>query len=261
MRAFKFVISILSSLVLLTVLAPPAQAAPAPAPAPIPLTCGMTVRHDAVIYLAKDLTCPYFGVLVQAVPGAEDSPHVLVDLRGHTLRGTGQVGTYGLAALAPFPEFASYLQVINGRLTNWGTAVLGDHDVRTKNVTLVENRVGFGCFATCVADRTYFKNNTVGYSEGEAPSGVITHSKFVGNDVGAEVTFFWSLSIDHSVFRKNDVGVLATDNKPTISRSLFIKNQTAVRVVDRDLEGSCATLQRVRFVRNHVNLDGERCPA
>ena len=256
MRVFKFVSSILASLVLVTVTAPSAQADVPP----IPLTCGMVIKQDAKVYLAKDLRCPTFGVRVQSdFSGEVPGPTVVIDLRGHTLRGPGT--GEGITAFSG-GQGITFVTVTNGRLKNWDIAVGGDWDFRTRNVALVNNRIGFYCSSICVADRTHFKGNTgIGFNAGADASSTVTRSTFVRNAVGAAVSFIWTLRIDNSVFRKNDVGVLADNARVTVSKSLFVRNRTAVKVLTGDLEEPCATLQQVVFVRNTVNLDGERCPA
>lgn len=255
MRVFRTAVVILASLVLLTSLAPPAQAAVPK----IPITCGMVVQRDAVVYLAKDLYCPEFGVLVQDV---EELPtaHVVADLRGHTLRGPGT--GYGITAFNG-DAGGAVLKVINGRLENWDLAVGGDHDTSTRNLSLVRNRIGFFCNGSCEADRTTFEGNKgTGFYQGEANGGVITRSIFVRNKVGASSNFIWPLSISSSAFLKNDVGVLGVAARVWVAKSLFVKNRTAIRIVnDNGDEGLCATLSRVVFVKNKVQLDGLRCAA
>ena len=257
MRAFKIVVSVLTSLVLLSVAAPPAQASPRG----IPLTCGMVISHDAQLYLAHDLTCPDFGVRVeQDHSGDVPPPNVRIDLRGHTLRGLGTAN--GIVAFSGGLD-VTHVEVVNGRLSNWGNAVGGDYEVRTRNVALVGNRIGFACGGLgCYADRTLFKGNTDGgffvYADA---SGSVTRSRFVRNAVGARVLYISGLRIEHSSFTRNDVGVLADDAQVTVSTSRFVRNATAVKVITYDDDWPCATLQHDRFVRNGVNLDGPRCAA
>jgi hypothetical protein len=255
MRIVKSAVSILAGLVLLTVLAPPAHAA---APG-IPITCGMVVRQDAVLYLARDLYCPDFGVSIQQDhSGDVPPPHVRIDLRGHTLSGPGTGN--GITAYTGGTD-ATFVQVVNGRLKNWGVAVGGDYDFRTRNVALVGNEYGFFCSGACVADRTYFKDNDRGFHSGGEASGTVIRSTFVRNRVGASVLFIWGLSVDRSRFIKNDVGVLADDAQVTVSRSLFLRNRTAVKVLTHGNDGPCADLTRNVFVRNGVRLDGPLCAA
>ena len=134
--------------------------------------------------------------------------------------------------------------------------------VQRKNVMLVDNRYGFFCGGfDCLADHTHFERNTVtGFNVGGDAGGTVTNSTFVKNAVGAAVGFIFSLRIDRSAFLKNDIGVLANGAQVTVSRSLFVKNWTAVRVVAPEGDDyACARLQRDRFIRNGVNLDGPRC--
>ena len=253
MRVLRYSFSILASLVLLTVLAPPAQAAVPH----IPFTCGLVVKEDAVVSLAHDLTCPSFGVqVVQDMANSGPVPHVTVDLRGHTLRGSGMA----IGINANNAGGSDFIKVVNGRLKNWDIALSGDWDTRTRNVALVGNRLGWLCGGICVADRTTFKRNTgTGFFVGGEASGTATHSIFVRNEVGASVLFPWSLSVDHSLFVRNGVGVLDGGVRVPISKSLFVKNKTAIRVEADPDSGACAALSKVRFIKNVVRVDGPVC--
>ena len=253
MRILKVMVSILASLVLLTVAAPPARAA---VPT-IPITCGMVVQQDAVLYLAKDLTCPDFGIRVVQEPAEPGPvPHVVVDLRGHTLRGSGTA--FGISANNA--GGSDFVKVINGRLKNWDIAIAGDWDTRTRNVALVGNRVGFFCNGICVADRTTFTRNTgTGFFVGGEASGTVTRSTFVRNAVGASVISPWSLRIERSVFLKNTVGVLDGGSVVPISKSLFVKNRTAIRVDTEPDSAACVDLHKVVFMKNGVKVDGPVC--
>jgi hypothetical protein len=254
MRVFRFAVSILSSLVLLTAFAPPAQAAVPH----IPLTCGLVVEEDAVVYLAHDLTCPDFGVRVVAPPAEPGpGPHVKIDLRGHTLRGSGTA--FGISANNA--GSSDFITVINGRLKGWDTAISGDYETRTRNVSLIGNRVGFFCSGLCVANRTTFKSNTdTGlFVGGQGTAATVTRSSFVNNGVGASVLAPWNLSIEHSVFRKNQVGLLDGGAVVPVSKSLFVKNRVAIRVESEPGDGACVDLHKVLFVKNGVGVDGATC--
>ena len=258
MRVFRTAFSLLCGVVLLATLAPPAEAATPR----LRLTCGMVINRDAEIYLARDLYCPDFAVRVeQDHSGYVLPPRVRVDLRGHTLRGNGT--GRGITAFSGGSDVTT-VEVVNGRLKNWDVAVGGDYEFRTRNLALVGNRVGFFCGGFgCIADRTYFEgNSSTGFNVGGDAGGTVTRSTFVRNKVGAAVSFIWSLSIDHSTFRKNDVGVLASGARVSVARTLFVKNRTAVQVVNEVGDDyPCANLSRVVFVKNRVGLDGPRCVA
>lgn len=263
MRVFKPVFSLLFGLALLTVLAPPAQAA-----VPwVPLTCGMVIQEDANVYLAEDLTCPDFGVRVQYDHAADvpATPHVLVDLRGHTLRGPGTDGPQGTGGgITAFSVGLdpSSVQVANGRLENWRIAVGGDGTFRTNKLALVGNRWAFFCSGSCAANRTYFGRSDVGFNVGADAGGRVTRSTFAHNKVGASVSGIWFLSVESSRFLANDVGVLANFAQVSVAKSLFVKNKAAIRVTSLDGDDSqCADLTKVRFVKNGVNVDGALCAA
>lgn len=253
MRILRYGFSILASVVLLTVLAPPAQAVDPH----IPLTCGLVVKQDAVVDLAANLTCPDFGVqVVQDLANSGPVPHVVVNLHGHTLRGSG----VAIGISANNAGGSDFIKVINGRLKNWDIAISGDWDTRTRNVALVGNRLGWLCSGICVADRTWFTRNTdTGFFVGGEGSGTATHSIFVRNAIGTSVLFPWSLSVDHSVFLRNGVGVLDGGVRVPISKSLFVKNKTAIRVEADPGSGACAALSKVVFFRNGVRVDGPVC--
>lgn len=258
MRALRIAVSVLSSLVLLTVVAPPSQASPRG----IPLTCGMVITQDANVYLPHNLTCPDFAVRVeQDHSGDVPPPRVRIDLRGHTLRGPGTTAD-GIVAFSGGTD-VTHVEVVNGRLTNWRMAVGGDYEFRTTNVSLMGNFIGFACGGYfCSADRTLFKGNAFGgfivYADA---SGKVTRSTFVGNALGARVIFLSGLTIERSLFTRNDTGVMADNARVAVSRSLFVRNATAVKVINYDDDRPCADLQRDRFIRNGTNLDGPRCAA
>ncbi len=235
--------------------APPAHAA---VPR-VPLTCGMVITQDADVYLPHNLTCPEFAVRVrQDHSGDVPPPNVRIDLRGHTLRGLGTAD--GIVAFSGKKDI-THVEVVNGRLTNWDTAVGGDYGFATRNVALVGNRIGFGCGGFgCAAERTHFQNNTGGgFVVYYAAGGTVTRSTFVHNAVGATAISWSGLSINHSIFTGNDVGVLADDSWVGVLTSLFVRNGTAVKVLLYDKDRGCAELHRNVFVRNGVNLDGPRC--
>ena len=112
MKIGKFVIAVMTS-VGLALPAVPATGAEA-ATGGVPLTCGMSIDHDATVYLNKNLHCPSsFGVQVGGSMWVNTSPHVVVDLRGHTLPGPGtEAGISGVG----FPVMWPSVEVKNGRL-------------------------------------------------------------------------------------------------------------------------------------------------
>jgi hypothetical protein len=256
MRVFRFLVSILAALVLLAVLAPPAQAA---VPR-IPLTCGMVLTSSADVYLNSDLYCPGFGVRV-AQDHSDDfpAPHVRVDLRGHELRGSGT--SYGVTEVSSGGDAVTYIEVVNGRLRNWGAAVSGGWSIHIRNVTLVDNHVGFGCGGLdCIADQTRFQRNSEGFHLSADAGATITRSMFVDNAVGASTGGIWMLHIDHSVFLRNHVGVTTTNGIVRVAESVFVKNRTAIQVVREPIDViACASLKKVVFAANAVDLEGPRC--
>lgn len=250
MRALKITASLLFSLVLLTVVAPPAQAAVRR----IPITCGMVVTQDAVLYLTRNLTCPGTGV---RVTDQGSRPHVVVDLRGHTLRGPGTevMNTAGVYA-GPWEFETTTVEVINGRLENWWVAVSGGWETRARNVALVRNWLGFTCHHKCLAATTSIARNAhFGPAKGDRGISSVTRSTFVDNSIGSYSPF--GLTISGSRFFGNDLGVNAPHIR--VTRSLFMKNDTAIEVYAYEDESACADLHKVIFVRNKLSLVGERC--
>ena len=242
----------LSAMALLALPATPAQAA-------VPRTavkCGMVVMQDANLYLPKDLYCRDFGVSV-LFNNAEGgpTPHVIVDLNGHTLYGSGR--GRGVTAFAyPGP---AYLQVLNGRVENFEIGVGGDNDTRISNVKLVGNHTGFFCNGGCWTDQSYFKNNSVvGMGVGAEAYASVKHSTFSGNKEGAFVSGINSLDIQRSTFYNNQVAVHATEARVAVSYSTFGKNGTGVLVTNETGEG-CADLHKNKFSGNGKNVVGPTC--
>lgn len=252
-------IVVLASVVGLVALTPPPGAAAAGLKAQ-PITCEMVVQQDANLYLARDLTCPTFAVLVvqRSEPEPGPVPHVTVDLRGHTLWGGG-TGT-GFTALN-FPGYPE-LEVRNGRLENFAVAVRGDSTVRIRNVRLVDNAVGFACNGYCRVERSLVKGSSeAGIDVGPDADAAVTHTVFERNAVAARVGFVSGLAITASVFTRNGLGVGVEDGSTaSVSRSLFLRNRVGVKVTVLDpADGLCVTLNRNAFVRNRTNLVGPRC--
>jgi hypothetical protein len=223
-----------------------------------PITCGMVLMEDAHLYLANDLSCPDFGVrITQEESGPGPVPHVVVDLRKHTLTGPGH--SHGITAFG-FPGSAT-VQVRNGRLTGWEIAVAGDTDTRIRNVALVGNQTGFFCNGNCYLDRSYFGRNSIaGLTVGGEGGAIVTRSTFVNNPIGARVRYIWSLDISDSVFLNNKVGVEGDDARVTVSRSVFARNGVGVLVTAPVTDAyPCAALSGDFFLRNGYNLVGPRC--
>jgi hypothetical protein len=252
----RAVLAGLAALVLLLAL-------PAPAEAGVPkvaITCGLVVRHDVHLYLTDDLYCPgEFGVRVE-YPEAEGGPipMVTVDLKGHTLRGSGRAGTWGITAFA-YPSTAS-LRVVNGRVKNWDIGVGGDSDTRISRVKLVGNKVGFFCNGFCSIHRSHLKSSSaVGLNVGAEAGAVVTRTVFSRNREGAMVGGINSLEIRRSTFWKNGVGVHSASARVAVSHSRFIKNRTGVLVRNEDPLEGCADLHKIRFIKNKRDVVGPLC--
>lgn len=265
MKTFRSVALPLITVLFLTVLTPPGSAVAAVAGTPI--TCGMVLHQDAKLYLARNLTCPTFGVVVEHDPDDPVVPTLEVDLRGHTLRGPGT--GVGITAGSGWDGITA--QVRNGRLEGWGTALTGGSgaqggSIQIRNVVFTHNEVGLECSGVCYLDRSYItRSSRAGVDVIRESSAVVTRTVFARNKIGAQMGTPYTFRASDSAFLGNDVGVQANYAQVTVSRSLFVKNRIGVLVTgyvpdwpDGDLL-PCAALTKVRFVRNGTNLDGPRC--
>ena len=253
-RAFLSILGLLCLVASFALAGPPAEAAVPRKP----ITCGMTISTSMNLYLPRDLACPGSGLTIYSDYDNPDYvPKVNVDLRGHTLSGSG-IGQ-GISAVG-FP-FKATLTVSNGRLKNWSLALQGDTDTRVKGVALVDNWTAFGCSGYCSADMVLIKNNEIGViaTEGEA---VVRRSTFVGNEVGATVSYGSVLRVDRSLFLNNRVGMEGNTAGPQSASSTFVRNKIAVRVnveFPEDDPQICAELTNPRFIRNGRDVVGPRC--
>jgi hypothetical protein len=77
---------------------------------------------------------------------------------------------------------------VSGRLRNWGMAVGSGWSIHTRNVALIDNRVGFGCGAfDSIADQTRFQGNSeTGFALSADAGGTITRSVFAANAVNLD---------------------------------------------------------------------------
>ncbi len=223
------------------------------------ITCGMVVRESIQLYLARDLYCPAFAVRVeQDQEGPGPIPKVTVDLRGHTLRGDGT--GRGITAFG-YPGQAE-VTVKDGVLKNWDIAVGGDTNTQIKGVALIGNKRSFFCNGSCTADLAIFKDNKIGLNVGAEAYARVSRSTFVGNDIGGQVGWIWTLEVDSSLFLQNKTGILANTSRPIVRNTAFVKNGTAIRVDVESPESNdfaCADLANVRFAGNKKNLVGPRC--
>ncbi len=254
MKLIKRIMAIAAGVVLCASLVPTTTEA---AETGIPLTCGMAIDGDAAIYLNNNLRCPDFAVRIEGIfPDGNLSPHVTVDLRGHTLTGSGS--SDGIVALGD-PFTAPDLEVKNGQLDGWDVAIFGSWDTSVRNVALTRNRVAVLCNNTCTVERSYFgRNSESGFSGGEAIAR-ISKSIFYRNAIGARVFNLSGLTVSSSVFVANGTGVAGyPQSLLSVSRSTFIKNETAVSYATGDTNG-CASLTKNRFVRNVVKVNGPIC--
>jgi hypothetical protein len=238
-------------------------AAPATAVSGVPITCGMVVDHAATVYLTKDLRCTGFGVVATGNQDAEDySPHIVVDLRGHTLfgPGSGSPSIYGITAFG-HTIFSPTIEVKNGRIEGWDIGVGGDSITSVKNVVLARNRVGFFCNGSCSAERSVFTRNTdYGFGAGGEATATVTASLFTHNKVGAVVgSIPFSLKISKITFLANEIGVAGYSGATlSVSHSAVIRNRTGVLYQGID-DGQCVNLTRDIFHRNGVNVNGLAC--
>lgn len=222
--------------------------------APPPVECGAVLTVDTV--LRHDLTCPGDGLRLE--------PGVTLDLRGHTVRGSGT----GVGILV---SSVGEIGIRNGTLTGWATAVstllIDDDNLDTGPLTI---------------DRVRFRDNATGVdASGEAKSGAstkpttITRSEFVGHTQRAiSGTWFADVTVDRSTFTDNKEGIENGDGEVTVTRSRFVRNRVAVSGFESwiDIEDSvfqdnrlCVYVYSIgvvkvrgsRFVGSNVAIDGE----
>jgi hypothetical protein len=241
-----------ASAVLLVVTSAPAQAATS-VPR-IPLTCGMVVTRDAVVYLAKDLTCPTSTGVQVAFPEGEENPtapHVTVDLQGHTLRGMDKQFSIGVGGGSD-EGGAVFLRVIRGKLQHWYWGGFTGSTGEVHGVRLVNNQVGWGCNGSCTVVNSYVASNGDGLAAADARVSV-KGTIFANNGAGISAGIV-GLSVQRSAFIKNGVGINSPSTGASVASSLFVRNGTAILAVDETGSGSCATLSKVVFRKNGVDV-------
>jgi parallel beta-helix repeat protein len=228
----------------------PADAATRPQPI---TACGQTITK-ASAYLTGDLTCSQgFGV----PSNATSTRDVTLDLRGHRLQGPGS-GT-AISVGAEFPYFAS-LQLKNGRLDHWGTAVSAAWaSVELTNVTLDHNALALNCAASsCTVSNSRIESNTVGNTTNDAAL-LFTDNVFRGNGTASDASslsgFSGATYTDNS-FDDNTVGVrIAPGIGVRLTGNRFSNNVVAVKGTDPNGFGTFqAQLTDNRFVGNRDGI-------
>jgi hypothetical protein len=231
-------------------LALPAEAAARPQPVS---TWGQAITRSTA-YLTRDLTCTQgFGV----PSNATSTRDVTLDLRGHRLEGPGS-GT-AISVGAEFPYYAS-LQLKNGRLDHWGTAVSATWaSVELTNVTLDHNALALNCAASsCTVTNSRIEDNTVGSTTNESAV-VFTDSVFRRNGTASSASSIGGLSgatyTDNS-FEGNTVGVsIGSDMQVTLTGNRFSKNVVGVKGTNPEgRSGFQARLTDNHFVNNRDGI-------
>ena len=191
-------------------------------------------------------------------PDAEGgpTPHVTVDLKGHTLYGSGR--GRGVTAFAyPGP---AYLQVVNGRVENFEIGVGGDNDTRITNVKLVGNRYRLLLQRRLLgriraASRTAL---SLVWASGPKPAAYRQAQHLLGQQGGrvrrAASTVSTSSAAPSTTIRSP---VHATEARVAVSYSRFGKNGTGVLVTNETGEG-CADLHKNKFSGNGKTLSSVR---
>jgi len=237
--------AVLASAALVAVLAAPAGAAP---PQPV---CGTTLSVSTS--LRSDLTC--------TGPGLTLAPGVTLNLRGHTLSGSGTGTGVSVSAFGA-------TTVTNGTITGWSTGVATSLDgewegvggpLTVRKVTFRDNRWGLdtsgesgtGAFVkpTTVV-RSTFDHNNAGLVSAWFSAPVIDRSTFTDNTIG-----LWSnadATVDRSRFERNDEGMKVYEGGATVSRSRFVDNTLGVTVT----AVSGVTITDSRFSGGDVALTG-----
>jgi hypothetical protein len=178
----------------------------APASAATAISCGATVTGNA--YLAGDLSCSGSGITITG-----DST---VDLRGHQLTGTST--SFGITILG-----AGAVQVRNGRLSNWRTAIVSGPPSDDPDPS--------GEFGSAVIDRVSLSHNSVGVdADGPLPGStrsrdvLVKRSAFKDNTTGI-TNVFGAIRVDTSTFTGNQTAGTSITGSLIIRHSLLTGNQ------------------------------------
>lgn len=200
MRARPF-LPVLALAAAATLVAPPASAAP-PQPA-----CGDTLAVDT--RLRADLTCT-------AGTGLRLAPGVTLDLRGHSLRGSGD--GVGLEVAS-----AGSVVVRNGTVTGWATGLrtYAVEDGETGPLTVDRMRFDGNGDGVDVSAEAHFG--------GYAKPTTVTRSTLV-RSTGAAVVAGWGtpVTLDRTIVADNAAGVRGDSGDAVVTGSRFLRNQTAI---------------------------------
>jgi hypothetical protein len=197
-------------------------------------TCGQAITK-ASAYLARDLTCTQ-GFNISSAASPED---ISIDLRGHRLQGPGSGTAVSVGGEVPY---VASLELKNGRLDHWGTAVSSTFASTTlTNVTLDHNALALHCAAgNCTVSNSRIENNTVGTTSIEAGL-VFNDNVFRGNGTASEASSLGEFSgatyTDNS-FEANTVGVsIAPNIQVNLIGNRFTQNVVGVKGTDPDGAG------------------------
>jgi hypothetical protein len=218
-RFMKRVISKLSLLVTAAALVPFVAATQAEATA---VTCGATLTTNSV--LTHNLTCPGAGVTL--------APNVTLNLHGHTLRGSGSA--VGVTAAATGTDV-----IKNGRLTNWGAAIVGQFRDPEDPPGPTTGKV--------VVSHMQIDHNASGVDASSADIGAtpasafqVTDSKF-SNNLTAIGGLTAIVSVARSSIHDNQRGIDLDSSSLTATRLQLYRNEIAVICV----EASCSLTNSV----------------
>jgi len=183
--------------------------------------CGSTLTRDTV--LVRDLTCTGDGLTL--------APGVSLDLRGHTLAGSGS-GT-GIRVPAPGTN-----RVGHGTVRGWYAGIRNLEEGEWVDA------------GPLLVDKVTFRDNDWAVdASGQSGTGLyrkpttVTRSRFVGNDVGVVAAWFSTVTVDRSWFTGNRIAVWS-NAEATVRRSTFTRNETAITVYEGSVDVSHSVFDR-----------------
>ncbi|MET0865291.1 MAG: NosD domain-containing protein [Nakamurella sp.] len=188
--------------------------AAASAAGPVAASCGAVLTTNAV--LTADLSCTGDGITLTG--------DVSLDLRGHTLSGTGSDRTAVTVISGSSPKIS------NGVIEKWNTGIAYDNPEGDPDL-----------IGTTSVNSVRFRTNSVaisasgGLSFSNAPGYVIKSSRFEENFNGIQGVFTGSVKVSGSTFRKNQSAIGIDTGSLEVTGSRFDDNGVGVSCT----EASC----------------------
>ena len=183
--------------------------------------CGTTLTRDTV--LTRDLRCTGEGLTL--------APGVSLDLRGHTLAGSGTGSAVRVSAQGD-------ARVTHGTIRGW-----------TAGVDVLEEGEWVDAGQLRVEKVTFRDNDWAVDVSGQSGTGLydkpttIVGSTFDENDVGVVSAWFSTVTVDRSRFTDNRIAVWS-NAEATVRRSVFARNETAITVYEGSVDVSRSAFHR-----------------